>query len=129
MIASKNFYVIKINNDEVCKVLTAWFNSTFFISLLLVAGRKISEHWTRFLGNDYLKIPVLNVKALSEEKIKNICKSMEAIVARKLPPLPYQLGEEYRLRLDVSLAEAMGLLDPQKIVEKLHTLLREYWKR
>lgn len=129
MIASKNFYIIKINNDEVCKVLTAWFNSTFFISLLLVAGRKISEHWTRFLEDDYLKLPVLNVRTLSEEKIKIICKSMEAIVAKKLPPLPYQLDEEYRVKLDVSLAEAMGLLDPQKIVEKLHILLRGYWRR
>ena len=129
MIASKNFYVIKINNDEMCKVLTAWFNSTFFISLLLVAGRKISEHWTRFLEDDYLKLPVLNVKTLSEEKIKNICRSMEAIVTKKLPPLPHQLDEEYRVKLDVSLAEAIGLLNPQKIVEKLHTLLREYWKR
>ena len=129
MIASKNFYVIKINNDEMCKVLTAWFNSTFFISLLLVAGRKISEHWTRFLEDDYLKLPVINVKTLDEEKIKNICKFMEAIVTKKLPPLPYQLDEEYRVKLDVLLAEAMGLLDPQEIVEKLHTLLREYWKR
>jgi len=54
---------------------------------------------------------------------------MEAIVTKKLPPLPHQLDEEYRVKLDVSLAEAIGLLNPQKIVEKLHTLLREYWKR
>ena len=128
MMASKNFYIIKIDDDKVCKVLAAWFNSTFFISLLLVAGRKISEHWTRFLGDDYLKLPIPNVKILSEENVRSICKSIEEIATRKLPSLPYQLDEEYRVKLDVSLAKAIGLPDPQKIVEKLHTLLREYWK-
>jgi len=128
MIASKNFYIIKINDDKVCKVLTAWFNSTFFISLLLVAGRKISEHWTRFLEDDYLKLPVLNVKMLGEEEIRSICRSTEGIIARELPRFPDQLGEEYRVKLDISLAEAIGLQNPQKTVERLHTLLREYWE-
>lgn len=129
IVASKNFYTVKIDEDKVCKVLTAWFNSTFFISLLLIAGRKISEHWTRFLRDDYLKLPIPNVKTLNKEHVRNICKSIDKNTTKPLPPLPYQLNEEYRVKLDVSLAEAIELPHPRKIVNELHSLLRRYWKQ
>ncbi len=53
--ASKNFYIIKINNPP---LVAAWYNSALFREIIAMFGRQISDSWTRFLEDDYLAIPV-----------------------------------------------------------------------
>jgi hypothetical protein len=52
--ASKNFYIIKINNP----LVAAWFNSSIMRDILHVFSKRISSNWTRLLEDDYLAIPV-----------------------------------------------------------------------
>jgi hypothetical protein len=52
--ASKNFYIIKINNP----LIAIWFNSAVVRDFLKIFSKKISDSWTRLLEEDYLQIPV-----------------------------------------------------------------------
>jgi hypothetical protein len=124
--ASKNFYIIKDENETINKFLVGWFNATIFISTLVLLGRKISETWTRFLENDYLELPVINVSLVDEKNISEVCKNIKSIINKPLPPLWNQLNEEYRYRLDLSLAEAIKIEKPEKIVEELHQILSNH---
>ena len=118
--ASKNFYITRDKNETISKILVAWFNSTVFLSTLKLLGRKISERWTRFLENDYLELPVININAIDEKRISQICKSINGIINKQLPPLWNQLNEKYRLKLDLSLLEAIKIENPEKTVEEIH---------
>ncbi|MEM3563383.1 MAG: hypothetical protein QXR19_09150 [Candidatus Jordarchaeaceae archaeon] len=126
--ASKNFYITRDENQTVTKLLVGWFNSTLFISTLILLGRKISETWTRFLENDYLELPVINVHSTEKEDILEVCSKVDNVISKPLPPLWDQMNEEYRYLLDLSIAEATKLGEPQKIVEDLHRTLTNYFQ-
>lgn len=122
--ASKNFYIIKDQNETTTKLLIAWFNSTLFISILALLGRKISETWTRFLENDYLELPLININAIDEKSISTTCQNFNSILDKRLPPLWNQLNEEYRHNLDLSLAKAIKIENPEKTIEELHQTIQ-----
>ncbi|MFB0562394.1 MAG: Eco57I restriction-modification methylase domain-containing protein [Candidatus Lokiarchaeia archaeon] len=124
--ASKNFYIIKDENEIITKFLVGWFNSTIFISTLLLLGRKISETWTRFLENDYLELPVININSVEEENISEVCENVNSIINKPLPPLWDQLNKEYRYQLDLSLAQAIKIANPEKIIEELYRILSNH---
>ena len=51
---------------------------------------------------------------------------INGMLNKSLPPFWDQLGEEYRYRLDLSLAEAIKLEKPERIVEELYQTLSNY---
>lgn len=123
--ASKNFYIIKGNNEILAKLLVGWFNSTIFISLLVLLGRRISETWTRFLENDYLELPVINLNTVNESKeiASEIVENVNRILDKPLPSLWEQLNKEYRYRLDLAIAKFIGIQDPEETIGNLYRLL------
>ena len=124
--ASKNFYIIKDENETLNKLLVGWFNCTIFFSTLILLGRKISETWTRFLEDDYVQLPVINPSVIDEKSALEVCKHINGMLNKSLPPFWDQLGKEYRYRLDLSLAEAIKLENPERIVEELYQTLFNY---
>ena len=122
--ASKNFYIVMGLDEKLSKVLIGWLNSVFFVAMLTLSGRKISRYWTRFLENDYLERPILNLKAMNSRIISAICKNMDSILDRELPPFWNQLDHSYRFALDRSIAEAIGVDDPEGLVSNLYGILR-----
>jgi len=122
--ASKNFYIVRDNNEILTKLLIGWFNSTIFISILALLGRKISETWTRFLENDYLELPVINLNNVNNEGIvSEIVENVNRILNKRLPPLWEQLNEEYRYKLDLAIAEFIGIENTERIIKNLYRLL------
>jgi len=122
--ASKNFYIVRDKNEILTKLLIGWFNSTIFISVLALLGRRISETWTRFLENDYLELPVINLNNMNNEEIASeIVENVNRILNKHLPPLWEQLNEEYRYRLDLAIAKFIGIENPERIVKNLYRLL------
>jgi len=125
--ASKNFYIIRIKGDIPTKLLIGWFNSTLFISVLILLGRKISETWTRFLKNDYLELPIINLNNLNNKENKKtmleIIESVNKILSKSLPPLWKQLNEDYRYNLDLAIAKFIGIRNPERTIEDLYQLL------
>ena len=115
--ASKNFYIVR--DESLAKPLAGWLNSTFFISTLALLGRRISDTWTRFLENDYLELPVINPSEGAEEIAESISRMMDM----RLPPLYDQLGEDYRYKLDLSVAKFIGIEDPEREIERMYSTL------
>ncbi|MEM0191582.1 MAG: class I SAM-dependent methyltransferase [Candidatus Korarchaeum sp.] len=123
--ASKNFYIVR--DEDNAKVLIAWFNSTVFVSILMLLGRRISETWTRFLENDYLELPVINMKTIDEDASRRLQETIDEILGRRLPPLWKQLGEKYRYELDTAVAEALGIENSKRKIEELYQILSSQW--
>ena len=121
--ASKNFYIVRSKNETLTKLLIGWFNSTIFISVLALLGRRISETWTRFLENDYLELPVINLNINNEEIVSEIVENVNKILNRHLPPLWEQLNKDYRYKLDLAIAKFIGIKNPERTIEKLYQLL------
>ena len=126
--ASKNFYIIKNIKPRYSILLTAWFNSTVFISILILFSRKISDTWTRFLINDYLEVPILNITTISDSLYEEISKNLFKILYEKLPPFWEQIGEKYRYSLDISIAKAIGIKMPENFINNLYNYLKDYLK-
>jgi len=127
--ASKNFYVVTLGETLKDEVLTAWFNSTMFIAYFIVAGRQISKNWTRFLEDDYLNMPVINVDLLDKNDSTRIGKIIEDIKSVKLPPLSHQLECDFRHRLDIALLETLGVDNSEDVTSRLYSALMGYWKQ
>jgi len=122
--ASKNFYIATFSDKLKDKALSLWFNSSLFIAYFLVASRKISERWTRFLEEDYLRMPVINVDLLDELALQRLERSFDKMTAMKLPSIQHQLGKDYRVEMDETLFEITGILDSIKVHE-LHSMLEK----
>ncbi|AIY89321.1 N-6 DNA methylase [Geoglobus acetivorans] len=118
--ASKNFYIVKDKNDMIAKLLVAWFNSTVFISMLTLFGRKISETWTRLLERDYLELPVININSINRNSLVEIITIIDEILDRPLPPFWNQLNQKYRYDLDLSILKAINVENPEKIIDELY---------
>ncbi|MFX0096178.1 MAG: Eco57I restriction-modification methylase domain-containing protein [Candidatus Hodarchaeota archaeon] len=121
--ASKNFYIIKSDNARMIKPLIGWFNSTIFISALVLLGRRISDRWTRFLENDYLELPIINIES-TNGYFSDTSRCVNNMLNKCTPPLWNQLGEEYRYELDVSLIRGIGVEQPERTVDELYRVLQ-----
>jgi len=122
--ASKNFYIIKNKDEKIIKLLLGWFNSTIFISSLMLLGRRISNNWTRLLKNDYMELPVINVDNI--EDIEHINESVDNILAKALPPFWEQINRDYRYNLDLSIVKSLKIENPEKKVKKMYKILNNY---
>jgi hypothetical protein len=120
--ASKNFYIASLNDKIKDKALALWFNSSLFIAYFIVASRKISERWTRFLEEDYLRMPVINVNLLDKYALQELANRFDKMAEKKLSPVKLQLGEDFRLEMDKTLFEIIGIEDPTAL-HKLYSLL------
>ena len=72
-------------------------------------------------------MPVINTKHLEHGALENICKCLNEILDKELPSLPNQLGEDYRIELDVSVMKAIGVEKPENAAIKIHELLRDFF--
>jgi hypothetical protein len=121
--ASKNFYIVRTDNDTSSKLLVGWFNSTFFILVLVLLGRRISETWTRLLENDYLELPVINLNRKDHKTASEVVTQVENVLTKHLPPLWDQLDKEDRYRLDIAIARFIGIENAESTVKKLYQLI------
>jgi hypothetical protein len=123
--ASKNFYIATFGDELKDKSLSLWFNSSLFLAYFLVASRKISERWTRFLEADYLRLPIVNIEVLDEGALQRLGSNFDKVSVRKLPSIPTQLGEDYRFEMDNTIFESIKVED-SAIVQELYALLKKY---
>ncbi|MFX1486143.1 MAG: Eco57I restriction-modification methylase domain-containing protein [Promethearchaeota archaeon] len=121
--ASKNFFIIKDEDSRIIKPLVGWFNSTIFISALVLLGRRISDRWTRLLESDYLELPVINVRPKTV-RFYDTSNGINKILNKRIPPLWNQLGEKYRYELDLSLIKAMKVEQPERVIGTLYEVLK-----
>ncbi len=116
-LATKNFYIIRIDDPLVSKALALWYNSIVFLALFFLIGKKISNTYTRLLEDDHLEIPTLNP---SKTDLEPLLSHFNSIAHRDLVSLQEQLRTPPppRRRLDDAIARLLGI--------KKHTLQQLY---
>ncbi|EHP83878.1 hypothetical protein [Methanotorris formicicus] len=114
-IATKNFYILKIKDKEAQKLLTLWFNSTIFLSIFVSMGKKISDRFIRFLGQDYLYGLIPNINNIDNDLKTDMINLFDSIKDKKFPPLKHQFEidefSKIRYTLDSLILEAIGIDD------------------
>lgn len=106
--ASKNFYIVTLGNKSLDKAISAWFNCTIFIAYFLISSRKISDRWTRFLEEDYLRMPIIKLDAINRRALEEIVKIFDGLADTNLPSIRSQIGEHHREQLDRAILDALG---------------------
>ncbi len=108
--ATKNFYIVWAGSASWGEgLLAAWFNPTFFLGCLLLAGRQVGGRWTRFPRSDFASMPVSSHKSCLEElrlKARSLIESLEGEI---LSDFREQMNPELRDRIDSLAAEMLGL--------------------
>jgi len=126
-VATKNFYILRIDDTDVQKILTLWFNSTIFIALFLATAKKISNRLIRLLGDDYLNGLILNPERIDNERKKDLLNIFKEIETMKFPGLKEQLHSkkylELRRKLDGLILDIVGLKENDEILDKLYNIL------
>ncbi len=116
--ASKNFYIVVADRRR-SEMLAAWYNSTFFVSLLILMGRKISSGWTRFLLADYLEMPV------PREVAGSVITAFRELV---MNPRPIKEGISRggaRHQLDRAVGEALSIPKLDQLLDALYSKLAD----
>lgn len=127
MSASKNFYLLKESDKETSKCIAAWFNSSLFIAIIVLFSRKISNTWTRLLRDDYIQLPIINIKKFDKQSIEEINNAFDKLIEEQsLPTLWEQFNKQMRLDLDLVISKALGLDNPEKFTKLLHKNLLLY---
>lgn len=112
-IATKNFYILKIKDKEAQKLLTLWFNSTIFLSIFISMGKKISDRFIRFLGQDYFHGVIPNINNIDNDLKTDMIDLFDNIKEKEFPPLKHQfeIDEFLKIRyiLDSLILEMIGI--------------------
>ncbi len=116
--ASKNFYVV-VTSKRRSWMLAAWYNSTFFASLLALMGRKISKGWTRFLLADYLEMPVPG------REDEGVISTFEELVRDPRPIREGLSGRGIRHQLDMELGRALSIPGTDHLLDALYSKLAD----
>ena len=121
--ASKNFYISTFSDELLDKAIAAWFNSTIFLAYFVIASRKISERWTRFLIEDYLKMPILKAESLNQKDLETLSTCFDNLARMKLPSIRSQIGTNVRTQLDRAIFNMLGI--DNKLCNELYTALEK----
>ena len=122
--ATKNFYILKIE-PKLAGLLTLWFNSSLFLGFFVYGSRRISRTWTRFLEEDYLRIPIPNLSRISEEHIELACDLVEKLMKVRAPPISEQENWSFREEIDYFITYLLEMEKPDEFVKRLHESLFE----
>jgi hypothetical protein len=108
------------------KAICAWFNCTIFLTYFLVSGRKISDRWSRFLEEDYLRMPIPNVDKISQVQLEEVNKAFDLFAESDLPILRSQIATHPREQLDSAILNALGV--ENEFLEDLYDAVIEHFE-
>jgi hypothetical protein len=124
--ASKNFYIVNLRNFALDKAICAWFNCTIFLAYFLVSSRKISDRWSRFLEEDYLRMPIPNVDKIDQVQLEEVNKAFDLFAESDLPILRSQITTHPREQLDSAILNALGV--ENEFLEELYDAVIEHFE-
>ncbi|NVM53513.1 MAG: N-6 DNA methylase [Candidatus Helarchaeota archaeon] len=106
--ASKNFYLVKGSSRNLEKFVSAWLNSSIFLSIFLIFRREIGGSYGRLQIVDYLNYPLFIEINQANEFFKKILETFDKLRKIKLPILIDQLSLKERNDLDFYFLRYMG---------------------
>jgi hypothetical protein len=81
-----------LNGDQVAKILTLWFNSTFGMLLLLSIAEVTRGAWVKFKKEPLLSLPVIDISELTNSDAEKLIDSFEKLRLSELKSLPEEFG-------------------------------------
>jgi len=101
----------RTSNNQREKALTLWLNSTLGL-LILHANREETEGaWVDFKKPTLFALPVLDLRALSAEQLKQLAAAYDRVAEKELQPIPQMATDAVRAEIDASIARALHLPD------------------
>jgi hypothetical protein len=68
-------------------------------------------------------MPIVNVNALSGKTLSELEKSVDELSDMRLPPVRLQLGLDYRLSIDRTFLDVIGINEPETLLDRLYSSL------
>lgn len=127
-IATKNFHEIKVENVDIQKILSLWYNSSIFLSIFLSTGKKISDRYIRMLGIDHQNCLTLNADEIENSTKEEMLTFFDKIKYERFPPLKQQYSEnkfhQIRYELDYLVLKAICVEEKEETLKNLHKWMK-----
>ena len=105
------FWPVKTNDDQWDKALAVWLNSSVGVLTLLARRTTTRAGWSAMKKADLTRMPVLDVRALTDEQIAGLSDLFDELSDSSFERLPGMVECAARTNLDNGLAEILDLPD------------------
>lgn len=105
-----SFWSIETDSVENARLLALWWNSTFHLAQLIENRTEVGGSWMGWLKDDLVRLPVLNIAALSQNERDRLLQVYDTWKATPFPPLLDQLKRHFegRVAIDSAIAKVIG---------------------
>jgi hypothetical protein len=93
------------------KALVLWLNSTLALLMLFATRDETRGAWVDFKKPSLGAMPVLDVRALSQDQLTTLAAAYNRVSQSELQPLPLMAHDDVRAEIDHAIAEALNLPD------------------
>ena len=126
---TKNFFVFNNVKGIPAKLLAAWMNSSFFLTLFLNVRREIGGSYGRLAISDYKKERLfINYNDIERHHVEQVIKAFDNLRSNRLPPIKNQVFYAPKMELDRAFTYYLGLdgkNDPDALINDLHLTLKD----
>ena len=110
-VLSNVFWPVKTDNDDWDKALAIWLNSSPGILSLMARRTTTMGAWVKFKKADLRRMPVLDVRALSDDQVEQLASLFDELAEDGFERLPAMQECAARKALDDGLSGILGLPD------------------
>jgi hypothetical protein len=100
-----------VAQENTDKALVIWLNSTLALTILIAARDETEGAWVGFKKPSLGAMPVLDVRALSQDQLTSLAAAYDRVCQSELQPLPHMAHDDVRAEIDRAIAEALNLPD------------------
>ncbi len=99
------------DDERLYKAICLWWNSSAHLLLMLPYRVETRGAWSAFLRRAIVRMPVLDVRALSRRQVNALARAFDALSEQPLLPLSQMDADPVRAQIDAAVARALGLGD------------------
>ena len=101
------------------KALVLWLNSTLGFLQLLSQREETRGAWVDFKKPTLAALPVLDLRALPSEQLKQLATAYDRLAKKEISPIPQMNTDAVRAEIDASIAGVLRLPDFSILRERL----------
>ncbi len=110
-VLSNVWWEVKTANREVDKAIAVFLNSSIGILSRLATRNTTRGGWVALKKADLEQLPILDIRAISQEKLRALANLFDELADEEFEPLPAMAHCPARGRLDDGISEILGLPD------------------
>lgn len=124
-ICPMDMFMMYQSSNEDAKILSVYFNSIFYLIQLLMYAKQSTRAYLEMKQIDLFQVLIPDIKKLNKKNCLDIINFFKKYKHIKLESIPAQLvnKSEYRLFLDETIAENLGIKITRKELIKIYNLI------